>query len=210
VEILQATDGAPEVSVNGHAAAVTISLSHRSGVAICAVAPTITHLGCDVESVEPRSHEFVTDYFTAEEQAQVARTTADEHDQIVTLLWSAKESALKALRAGLRLDTRTVIVNVQNPSSDHNQWSALSVRHIGYLLPKSVLPKDHLPRHLLPQDFRKRRALPGRTGLRRLVANREWHRTHYGCRSEAGVADFTCHSRTWREQALFEPKLDRV
>jgi 4'-phosphopantetheinyl transferase len=153
VEILQATDGAPEVSVNGHAAAVTISLSHRSGVAICAVAPTITHLGCDVESVEPRSHEFVTDYFTAEEQAQVARTTADEHDQIVTLLWSAKESALKALRAGLRLDTRTVIVNVQNPSSDHNQWSALSVRHIGYLLPKSVLPKDHLPRHLLPQDF---------------------------------------------------------
>jgi len=153
MEIRQASDGAPEAFFNGHPAAATISLSHRSGVAICAVAPTNIHLGCDVESVEPRSHEFVSDYFTAEEQVQIARATADGRDQVVTLLWSAKESALKALRAGLRLDTRTVIVNVRNPSLEHNQWSALSVRYVGYLPPKSVLPTDHLPRHLLPQDF---------------------------------------------------------
>ena len=71
MEILQAKDGAPEAFVDGRAVSFTISLSHSSGVSICAVAPPDTHLGCDVELVEPRSHEFVTDYFTAEEQAQV-------------------------------------------------------------------------------------------------------------------------------------------
>ena len=109
MEILQAKDGAPEVFVDGDPAAVSISLSHSSGVAICAVAPRDIHLGCDVELVEPRSHEFVTDYFTAEEQAQVARATEERRDQVVTLFWSAKESALKALRAGLRLDWARIV-----------------------------------------------------------------------------------------------------
>jgi 4'-phosphopantetheinyl transferase len=153
IEILQATDGAPEVFVNGDAAAVSISLSHSSGVAICAVAPPDTHLGCDVELVEPRSHEFVTDYFTAEEQAQVERATVEGREQVVTLFWSAKESALKALRAGLRLDTRSVIVDTQDQSSNHTQWSPLRVRYVGDLSPKRVSPRDHLPRHLLPQEF---------------------------------------------------------
>jgi hypothetical protein len=153
MEILQAKDGAPDVFVGGYAAAVTISLSHSSGMAICAVAPPNTHLGCDVELVEPRSHEFVTDYFTAEEQAEVARASEERRDQVVTLFWSAKESALKALRAGLRLDTRSVIVDNQDPSLNHTQWSPLRVRYVGDLSQKSVSPKDHLPLHLLPQDF---------------------------------------------------------
>lgn len=38
-----------------------------------------------------------------EEQELVAR--APERDELVALLWSGKESALKALREGLRLDT---------------------------------------------------------------------------------------------------------
>jgi 4'-phosphopantetheinyl transferase len=153
MEILQANDGAPEALVDGHAVAVTISLSHSSGVAICAVAPPDIHLGCDVELVEPRSHEFVTDYFTAEEEAQVAQATEERRDQVVTLFWSAKESALKALRAGLRLDTRSVIVDNQDPCLNHTQWSPLRVRYVGDLSRRSVSPNDHLPMHLLPQDF---------------------------------------------------------
>ena len=67
-------------------------------------------LGCDLEIVEPRSDAFIADYFTAEEQALIERTSAADRSLLLALLWSAKESALKALRAGLRLDTRSVIV----------------------------------------------------------------------------------------------------
>jgi 4'-phosphopantetheinyl transferase len=69
---------------------------------------------------------------------------------LLALLWSAKESALKLLREGLRLDTRHVVVsflgepefqtdNQENfaqrdcvsirTSSQHNCWSPLQVCH---------------------------------------------------------------------------------
>jgi hypothetical protein len=43
-------------------------------------------------------------------QVMVARASAADQPGLLALLWSGKESALKALRAGLRLDTRCVIV----------------------------------------------------------------------------------------------------
>jgi 4'-phosphopantetheinyl transferase len=84
-----------------------------------------------VELVEPRSLAFVADYFTAKEQVRVARESTKNRDRLVTLLWSAKESTLKALRAGLRLDTRSVIVNPFPASYDFNGWSRLLVRYSG-------------------------------------------------------------------------------
>jgi len=110
IEIRPAPDGAPEVFFGNKPVAVTISLSHRVGTAVCAVALSGAALGCDLEVIEPRSDGFVADYFTLEEQALVARASAADRSRLLTLLWSAKESALKALRAGLRLDTRCVIV----------------------------------------------------------------------------------------------------
>jgi len=111
IEIRAAASGAPEVLIGNKAAEVTISLSHRGGVAICAVAPSGVALGCDLEMIEPRSDAFVADYFTTEEQALVAQTPATDRSRLLALLWAGKESALKALRAGLRLDTRSVTVN---------------------------------------------------------------------------------------------------
>jgi 4'-phosphopantetheinyl transferase len=87
--------------------------------------------------IEARSHAFVADYFTAKEQARVARAPAQDRNRLVTLLWSAKESALKALRAGLRLDTRSVSVSPFVPSFDGNGWSPLSVRYAGVCLPEN-------------------------------------------------------------------------
>jgi len=142
IEICAAPDGAPEAFVGGRPARVSISLSHRSGIAICAVAASDVYLGCDLEMVERRSDAFIADYFTAKEQARVARATAGERDRIVTLLWSAKECALKALRTGLRMDTRSVIVNPFIPSVAGDGWSPMIVRHVGYCLPKDRLPDD--------------------------------------------------------------------
>jgi 4'-phosphopantetheinyl transferase len=111
IEIRPAASGAPEVFLSGQPAAVSVSLSHSSGVAICAVAQAGTLLGCDLEVIEPRSPAFISDYFTVEEQELIARAQATDRPQLATLLWSAKESALKALGEGLRLDTREVAVN---------------------------------------------------------------------------------------------------
>ena len=112
LEIRPAASGAPEVFLYNQPAAVTISLSHSNGTALCAVAPPGTELGCDLEAIEPHSEAFVADYFTSDERVLIARASAADRLRLATLLWSAKESALKALREGLRLDTRSVTVRL--------------------------------------------------------------------------------------------------
>jgi 4'-phosphopantetheinyl transferase len=112
VEILADPSGAPEVSVGNQLAALSISLSHRDGVAACAIARSNAPLGCDLELIETRSDAFVADYFTEDEQKIIAQQSEQEHDRIITTLWSAKESALKALRVGLRADTRSVNIRL--------------------------------------------------------------------------------------------------
>ncbi len=107
---------------------VTISLSHRAGIAVCAV--TLlggAALGCDLEIIEPHSDAFVTDYFTTQEQDLVARAPASDRLRLLALLWSAKESALKALREGLRLDTRSVTVSPVEEQAAVGSWRPLRV-----------------------------------------------------------------------------------
>ena len=133
IEIRPAASGAPEVFFANQPMSVTISLSHRDGAAVCALVLSRAALGCDLELIEPRSEAFVTDYFTSEEQALVAQ--APDRSRLLALLWSAKESALKALGMGLRLDTRCVAV-VGNPYSGSErevcpsgQWYPLQVAY---------------------------------------------------------------------------------
>jgi 4'-phosphopantetheinyl transferase len=116
IEIRPALSGAPEVLIAGRPAEVAISLSHRAATAMVAVSAPSVALGCDLEAVEPRSDAFIADYFTREEQLLLVRAPMADRLTLVALLWSAKESALKALHQGLRLDTRSVIVNLaDNP-----------------------------------------------------------------------------------------------
>ena len=131
MDIRPAPSGAPEVFFANQPAPVTISLSHRDGIAACAVVMSGAEMGCDLEIVEPRSDAFVADYFTAEEQALVARASAADRPWLLALLWSAKESALKALHEGLRLDTRCVVVSPFDESIALNGWSPLRVRYTG-------------------------------------------------------------------------------
>lgn len=112
IEIRPAQSGEPEVFINHQSATVTISISHSAGKAVCAVAQSGPQLGCDLETIEPHSDAFISDYFTAEEQAMVSRASASDRPWLTTLSWSAKESTLKALHEGLRLDTRSVTVSL--------------------------------------------------------------------------------------------------
>ena len=124
VVIRNAKDGAPEAFIGPDAASVAISMTDRAGWAVCVVAQGVDGVGCDLELVEPRSRRFVADYFTPAERATVADRPED-HDLLANLIWSAKESALKVLREGLRLDTRTVEVTLHDERPEG--WSALAV-----------------------------------------------------------------------------------
>lgn len=127
LEVTASSDGAPEVTLGGHPAPVSISISHSDEVGLAVVGPSHLALGCDVESVGERSPTFVADYFTAPEAALVETSDAGEHDRLATLVWSAKESALKVLRTGLRADTRSIEISL--PGTDAGQgWRDLGIR----------------------------------------------------------------------------------
>jgi 4'-phosphopantetheinyl transferase len=103
-------DGAPYLRVDGTGRlSMSLSISHREDRAFCALSPTLPpSIGADLESVEPRDPAFVRDFYTAGENARVWACPPPRRDLLVTAIWSAKEAVLKALRHGLRVDTRTV------------------------------------------------------------------------------------------------------
>jgi len=136
IEIRAAPCGAPEVFLFNERTGVSLSLSHRAGTALCVVGLSGLNLGCDLELVEPRDDCFVADFFTANEQTLVERAPGDERPMLATLVWSAKESALKALHVGLRVDTTLLDVSPtgadlhqgRDYSGDVSVWSPLSLR----------------------------------------------------------------------------------
>jgi 4'-phosphopantetheinyl transferase len=131
IGVLNRMTGAPYVEVDGRTLGLDISLTDRAGWAVCLVGPDLGAVGVDLEIVEPRSDGFVSDFLTPAERAVVAADPSrDWHDAAANLIWSAKESALKVLRTGLRADTRTVEVVLEDPtgiSAGAGQWQRLSV-----------------------------------------------------------------------------------
>jgi len=111
LEIRAAGDGAPEAWHGGRRLPVSLSLSHSDGVALCAVAEPDVAVGCDVELVEHRDPAFVREWFLPSERGMVAATAEAHRDVVTTMLWSAKESALKRLRCGLRRDPLSLQVH---------------------------------------------------------------------------------------------------
>jgi 4'-phosphopantetheinyl transferase len=120
VEVAARLDGAPGARVLpvGDAIPLSISISHSDGVGLAVAAAGDVALGCDVERIAPRSERFVADYLTMQERETVDRTPAHLRSTVVTFIWSAKEAALKVLKQGLRMDTRSVGVEV--PSTLQN------------------------------------------------------------------------------------------
>lgn len=126
VEIRAAPDGAPEAFVHGVPAPWSLSLSHRAGLAACALAPAGTLLGCDLEQIEPHSEAFIEDYFAGPEQSLLRKLSAQRRPLLASLLWSAKESAFKALRTGLRSAPGQAVVRLR-PGPPQDGWRNLLV-----------------------------------------------------------------------------------
>ncbi|MBP6017199.1 MAG: 4'-phosphopantetheinyl transferase superfamily protein [Candidatus Promineofilum sp.] len=90
-------------------AAVTLSISHSHDWAFCvAVEGQNRPLGADIEANERRSAAFAEEYFAPLEIQFLAAAPAEQRDMLTNVIWSGKESALKAIRRGLAEDTRLV------------------------------------------------------------------------------------------------------
>jgi 4'-phosphopantetheinyl transferase len=127
VAVIASAGGAPLALLDGVPARLAMSLSHAGGLGLCAVAPAGAAVGCDLEVVAPRSPAFAGDYFTAAEQA-----LAGADARLLTLVWCAKEAALKAIGEGLREDPRAVEVAIDERSL--GDWTGLTVVHEGRCL----------------------------------------------------------------------------
>ncbi len=93
-------------------------------------------IGIDLEYVETKPDIFIHDYFTPEESQQVFAATEPHRALAASLVWSVKESLLKALQTGLRIDTREVAVSVSSFESSQ-QWKTIQVsrcaKHNGFV-----------------------------------------------------------------------------
>jgi len=163
-------DGSPIVFLDDRSLGIALSLSHSEDVAVAAVAPDGTALGCDLERIRSLRTATVRDHFTNAERDFVESRTGPERSLLATLVWSAKESALKALRTGMRLDTREVEVEVplELPTG---VWQSLVVRRVrpkrrfsGWwrILDGFVLTIVGDPAVMLPVSMAERRSEGGR------------------------------------------------
>jgi 4'-phosphopantetheinyl transferase len=116
ISVLNTPSGAPYFAdEGGNTIPVALSLSHRAGWAACAITDHLgLSIGIDLECIEPRADSFVETFFTEAEIDFAKSLHGKQRDLWVTLVWSMKEAALKALGQGLRLDTRAV--QVQPPA----------------------------------------------------------------------------------------------
>ncbi len=164
IEIRHRQSGAPYVQLDGSMVDIDVSMTDRSGWAVCVVG-SVGHktpgtVGIDLEVVEPRSTLFVADYFTTAERAFVASLPPERYDEVANLIWSAKEAALKVRQVGLRVDTRTVDVDLHG-EREVDGWTAMTVsavdgpmpgwwRRSGVFLLTIVFAEAAAPPELLP------------------------------------------------------------
>lgn len=114
--IIRDWDGAPLLTLDPayrHRALslddIRLSISHSGDRALCVLSGDAKYvIGCDIERIEPRAWGFVEDYCTNAEVALVRSHPESQRETIITAIWSAKEAALKALRLGLSVDTRSI------------------------------------------------------------------------------------------------------
>jgi 4'-phosphopantetheinyl transferase EntD len=131
--IVPREDGSPEAFADGAPADVSLSISHAAGHALVSVAAGACALGCDVERIEPRDEALVREFFEDSERSFLDLPEASRgglsREAAVTVLWSAKESALKAHRVGLRADPRGVVVKLDfSPDAEPREEGFLPLR----------------------------------------------------------------------------------
>ena len=133
IEIQNGSEGAPYFrSPGGSASPDCLTISHSGRFALCALAlGSDLRVGADLEKIEPRTETFIQDYFSPAERQLVDTYPAEIRATVVNLIWSAKESMLKALGVGLHWDTRQVEIHEIGGfipgDANHGKWQKMQV-----------------------------------------------------------------------------------
>jgi 4'-phosphopantetheinyl transferase len=128
IQIENEPGGAPFASISGQRLAGCLTISHRANFGLAAyTAHPAMQIGADLELVEPGSPDFLNDYLSPVELEIAARLPESERSRWMFLAWSAKEAVLKALRIGLRADTRSVEL-LAPAAAQPGQWTPLCAR----------------------------------------------------------------------------------
>lgn len=104
-----------------------LSISHREDAAFCALTlDAHVRIGADLEFIEPHSDLFVQDYLAPDEAAHAFSLPPAQRDLWAALAWSIKEAVVKALRIGLRVDTRAIQAE-WNDTTRPDGWRSIRV-----------------------------------------------------------------------------------
>ncbi len=102
---------------------LSLSISHSADRSFCALTDEPgTTVGADIERIEPREPGFVEQFFTPVEIAAIHAAPPAQRDTLITAIWSAKEAVLKALRVGLRADTRHLTCIISDLLASPANW----------------------------------------------------------------------------------------
>lgn len=135
ITIANQPEGAPHVFLEAIPVEGSLSISHREErVAVAWLPGDRAAVGVDIEWIEPRAPAFLEDFFSDMEKYSALAVPPNRQPMQITLLWSAKEAALKALRLGLRVDSRSVEI-VSSNCEPADTWQELRF--------SSVMLKDH-------------------------------------------------------------------
>ncbi len=66
------------------------------------------------------------DYFTEPEAQMVLALPIEEQALIASILWSGRESIVKALQIGLRIDTRQIALDL-DPLTSNEDWQPIAI-----------------------------------------------------------------------------------
>ncbi len=107
---VDSTDGAPRVTVKGQPLNIGVSITHRAGHAVAALAGD--PLGIDLETIEERSQAWLTESFNQQElEALMASSDAT---LAASCMWAAKEAAFKRVGKGLKASLRDHTVTLDD------------------------------------------------------------------------------------------------
>ena len=126
------TSGLPYASLaDGSRLPGSLSITHSGPLAASAlVLDAKCEVGIDLEKIEPRPAGIFETYFTRHEIAYIHTLSPDDLPKVITLIWSAKEAVLKALGAGLSMDTRRIEISFsgsEDPKAAQGGWQKFEV-----------------------------------------------------------------------------------
>ena len=114
IEIIPDENGKPGFALDGKLRPEAVSISHRENLCAAAIRIDGKPLGVDLEKIEAKTSAFENDYFSPAERS-IINADPDQKDLRLASHWSAKESVLKTVGVGLRIDLRKIEITESDP-----------------------------------------------------------------------------------------------